>query len=113
MITKDVKFFILNIILVIFLTFLLGYLFYGDFSSGAMVLVIGWIIVIPVLVINTVVLYFSDQIKRNIIRWIVTYLPVLFLISFIIIIPLNAAHTPLTILVTLLISNTVWNLTSK
>jgi len=113
MINKDLKFLILTLVLLIILHFLLGYLFYGEFHTGAMVLIIGFNIAFPVCIVNTIILYFSDRIERKGLRWLVVYLPIILLVSFIFIVPLNAAFTPSVIILSLLISNTIWNLSYK
>lgn len=113
MIAKDLKFLILTLVLIIVLHFLLGYLFLGDFHAGGMVLIIGSILLIPVSIFNTIILYFSDRIERKGLRWSIVYFPIILFIAFIIILPLNAAFTPLVIILSLLISNTIWNLNYK
>ena len=113
MITKDLKFLLLSLLLVIIFHFLLGYVFYGEFHTAVMVLIIGSIIAFPVCIINTILLYFSDRIERKGLRWFTVYLSIILFIAFLIIMPLNAAFTPLAIILSLLVSNTIWNLTYK
>lgn len=110
---RDIKFLLLNFLLVTLLNYALGYLIYREFNTPSMIMIIGLFVVIPVCLVNTVFLFFSDFIKKKRLRWFITYLPILLFVAFLIYMPLNAAYTPLILILSMLLSNTLWNMSYK
>ncbi len=106
-----IKFFFLTLVLITILTYIIGFFLFEEFSTSHMVVEMGFVIAIPVCLVNSIFLYFTKNINRKQVKWLVSYLPIILLIIFLIFIPLNTAYTPLVMILSMLISNTIWNLT--
>ncbi len=102
---------ITNIILVLVLstifTYLIGYLANADKGTNGMVLAMGFMIVIPAVILNLFFLIPTIFVKEKWAKIFFTFLPVILTLT-VILIGMNMAWTPLALFGSLLVANTIW-----
>jgi hypothetical protein len=102
---------IVNIILILilssFFTYLIGHLANADKGTNGMVLAMGFMIIIPAIILNLFFLIPTIFIKEKWAKIFFTFLPVI-LTLILILIGMNIAWTPLALFASLLIANTIW-----
>lgn len=102
---------IANIILILilssFFTYLIGYLANSDKGTNGMVLEMGFMIVIPAIILNLFFLIPTILVKEKWVKIFFIFLPVI-LTLVLILIGINMAWTPLALFASLLVANTVW-----
>jgi uncharacterized protein YacL len=102
---------IANIILILVLssifTYLIGYLANADKGTNEMVLAMGFMIVIPAIILNLFFLIPTIFVKEKWAKIFFSFLPVI-LTLVLILIGMNMAWTPLALFASLLVANTIW-----
>jgi len=105
-------YFLINIILASLLTIIYG-LIIGDFDTSMMVVEIGLMVVIPVSLFNSIFLVLADRLDLLYLKRMVSYLPIILFIIYILYSPLNIAWTGFMLIISLTLINTYWNFKLK